>query len=105
MKGKLIPKSLNLVGIKVKSDFLSTINSNLFPYIGLISNKYSTLAELYQAGQTNSLKIGIFQWNQNLRPTEANGIVFIGNWNVCAFCLSSHEMYRMKDANQWERII
>ena len=73
-------------------------------YIGSIAAAYSSLAELYQAGQNNYMKIGIYQWNLNLRPADDNGIVFIGNWAVIAESFANNARYNLQSDGTWKQI-
>ena len=85
-----------------------SINTGLatkLEFIGNISTKYSSLSELYTAGQTNMLKMGIFQWNTALRPTDANGYVFIGNWNVIAIRGDFKVIFSLKSNSTWEKVV
>ena len=72
---------------KLFSVFLDKVNSEHIPYVGNISN-YGTMEALFSAAQNNNIKIGIYQWNTELRPDNTNGIAFIGNWDVMAFSTS-----------------
>ena len=77
---------------------ITQLNSENIPYVGNISN-YSTMEALFSAAQNGILKIGVCQWNSDLRPDNTNGVVFIGNWEVMAICLSG-KIYRIYN-NQW----
>lgn len=66
---------------------ITQLNSEHIPYVGNISN-YGTMEALFSAAQNNNIKIGIYQWNTELRPDNTNGIAFIGNWDVMAFSTS-----------------
>lgn len=66
---------------------ITELNSEHIPYVGNISN-YGTMEALFSAAQNNNIKIGIYQWNTELRPDNTNGIAFIGNWDVMAFSTS-----------------
>lgn len=83
---------------KLFSVFLDKVNSEHIPYVGNISN-YGTMEALFSAAQNGILKIGVCQWNSDLRPDNTNGVVFIGNWEVMAICLSG-KIYRIYN-NQW----
>ena len=83
---------------------IMTINSSLanrLEFVGLIHLKYSSLSELNNASLNNSLKIGLYQWNTNLRPADTNGIVFIGNWHVIAISWDDKKMFRLNSNLTW----
>ena len=78
--------------------------ANRLEFVGLINNKYSNLSELYNAGRNNTLKIGLYQWNANLRPNDANGIVFIGNWDVYAIQSDFKKKFHLNSNLTWTEI-
>lgn len=97
----------------LKSDVIAlnssimTINrslANRLEFVGLIRDNYSSLSELYNAGQNNTLKIGLYQWSDNLRPTDSQGIVFIGNWNVIAIPFGLKKMFQLNSNLTWTEI-
>ena len=73
--------------ISKNTNDITKLNSEHIPYVGNISN-YGTMEALFSAAQNNNIKIGIYQWNTELRPDNTNGIAFIGNWDVMAFSTS-----------------
>lgn len=91
----------------LKSDIMtlnSSLTYNCVEFVGPIQTKYSNLSELYNAGQNNGLKIGLFQWNGNLRPFDANGMVFIGNWLVIAITYDFKRAFMLNSNSTWTEI-
>lgn len=98
----------NTTDIATNAAGISALNTGLatkMEFIGAINTKYSSLSELYTAGQTDNLKIGTFRWNAALRPTDTNGYVFIGNWCVTAIRDDFNVIFRLNSNSTWEKIV
>jgi hypothetical protein len=98
----------NKTDIAANAAGISALNTGLttkMEFIGSISNKYSNLSELYTAGQTKELKMGTFQWNEALRPTDEDGYVFIGNWHVTAIRYDFKEVFRLNSNSTWTKVV
>ena len=46
----------------------------------------------------------LYQWSANLRPTDTNGIVFIGNWDVIAIPYGLKKMFHLNSNLTWTEI-
>ena len=86
--------------IAANATSITKLNSDKVQMVKNIS-EFLSLEELYEAGQNNNVRIGFYQWNTANRPSDDNGIVFIGNWYVSAFSLTKNKSYVLQNNYTW----